>query len=174
MPAAHQVALRQSAFFDEAETAEEAERSGVTRHDPRLQAMQPQVANRPVDDCPAARCAIALASIVRPPDADAHLGDTAAPVDGMDRGLTDQPAIAICQDEAVGRSRLRASRVRDLAAQLRAAPRPPVGRAILRQLQPVRTRLENGGDVRLGQRLEGNGHAVPPLYYRAPSASRTT
>ena len=129
------------------------------------------MANRPVDDSPTARRTIAFTSIARSPDADAYLGDAAAPVDGMDRGLTDQPPFAIRQDEAVGRSRLRASRVRDLAAQLRAAPRPPVGRAKLRQLWPVRARLEDGGDVGLGQGLEDDGHGVLPLCYRASSAA---
>lgn len=166
-----QVALRQPAFFDEAETAEEAERSGVTRHDPRLQAMQPQVANRPVDDSPTARRAIALAPIARSPDADAHLSDAAAPVDGMDRGFADQPPIATYQDEAVCRSGLRARGIGNLAAQLCAASRPPVRRAILRQLWPVRALLEDGGDVRLGQCLESDGHGVPPLCYRASSAT---
>ena len=133
--------------------------------------MQPQVASRPVNDSPTAHRAIALAPIARPPDANSHLSNAAAPVDGMDRGLTDQPPFAIRQDEAVGRSRLRASRVRDLAAQLRAAPRPPVGRAKLRQLWPVRARLEDGGDVGLGQGLEDDGHGVLPLCYRASSAA---
>ena len=78
----------------------------------------------------------------------------------MDRGLADQPTIAICQDEAVCRSRLRARCIGDLAAQLCATPRPPVWRAILRQLRLVRARLEDGGYVGLGQRLEGDGHGV--------------
>lgn len=112
-------------------------------------------ANDVLDPC----SSIAVAAILRIPNADTNFAVATPPVDGVEGAFANQ-TILVRDDEVVVGGELWAGCGGNLAVKLGAATWSPIGWAMLSQFLPILAGVQDEWDMFFGQGEDGDGQVV--------------